>query len=58
MPIYELICTKCDHEQEVICSYSERKNQKCEKCGKKKMISKISLHNFLGTTEGKGRYYG
>ena len=55
MPLYELICTKCDHEQEVICSYSERKNQKCEKCGKKKMISKISLHNFLGTTEGKGR---
>ena len=54
MPMYDLKCPKCGHEQTTVCSFAERKNQKCEKCGKKPMTVKITAHLYLNG-EGKGR---
>ena len=35
MPIYELKCPKCDKVYEILCSYDDKKKQKCKKCKKK-----------------------
>jgi putative FmdB family regulatory protein len=55
MPIYEYVCTNCNHEIEAIQSFSEKPLLKCEKCKKNSLEKKISnVSGFL--FKGSGFY--
>jgi putative FmdB family regulatory protein len=32
MPLYDLKCPKCGHQEELVCPMDERNKQVCEKC--------------------------
>lgn len=70
MPLCDLRCEKCGHEEEVFLKFHEKHKEKCNSCGKKSVIRLISggVHAFVTnvTTVGqlaeknrkaKGRYY-
>lgn len=53
MPIYEYICTACNHEFEKIQKFSDEPIRECEKCGGK-VEKKISQSSFA--LKGTGWY--
>jgi len=46
MPLYEYICTACDHHFEEMQKFSDKPIRKCPVCGKNKVEKKISLAGF------------
>jgi len=54
MPIYEYVCTDCDHSMEAIQKMSDAPLTDCPKCGKAALRKKISSSSFR--LEGEGWY--
>lgn len=52
MPLYEYQCQACGHEFEELQSFSDKAVTKCPKCGKNKVIKKISMTAFHLKGEG------
>ncbi len=45
MPIFEFICSKCQHQFEVLVSNSEKYNVHCPDCGANDVQQKLSIFN-------------
>lgn len=45
MPIYEYKCVKCDKVYEIWCSFNDKNDFSCDKCGGK-LEKIVSLTNF------------
>lgn len=54
MPLYEYLCTACDHHFEEMQKFSDKPIRKCPACGKNKVEKKISLAGFQ--LKGAGWY--
>lgn len=54
MPLYEYICTACEHEFDEIQKFSDKPIRKCPECGKLKVEKKVSLSGFQ--LKGSGWY--
>lgn len=54
MPLYEYICTACNHHFEEVQKFSDKPIRKCPACGKNKAEKKISLAGFQ--LKGTGWY--
>lgn len=50
MPSYDLRCEECNHSFSVFCSISAKDQQKCPKCGSKKISQRFTSVNI-----GSGR---
>lgn len=46
MPLYEYLCSACQHEFELIQKFGDSPVRKCPSCGKSKAKKKISLAGF------------
>lgn len=55
MPAYDMECTKCNHIQEVVCSYEQRAKKKCNKC-KGKLKALIRPPNVVIKPKDKATY--
>ena len=54
MPFYEYVCQACGDETEELQSINEAPLTKCEACGKKKLVKKVSAAGFR--LSGSGWY--
>ena len=54
MPLYEYVCKNCNHEFEVLQSFSDDPIKVCESCGKEEVVKKISRTTF--SLKGGGWY--
>ena len=54
MPIYEYICTECDHAHEILQKLSDNPLQDCPACGQTSLKKKISAPSFR--LSGSGWY--
>lgn len=54
MPLYEYICTACQHSFEEMQKFSDAPIRKCPKCGKSKVTKQVSLSGFQ--LKGSGWY--
>lgn len=54
MPIYEYVCTKCEHSLEAIQKMSDDPLKDCPECGKDALQKKISAAGFR--LKGSGWY--
>ena len=46
MPIYEYVCKKCGHQQEVLHKVDEKPRLACEECGAKPLSRQVSAAGF------------
>jgi putative FmdB family regulatory protein len=54
-PIYEYVCTKCNHELEAIQKFTDEPLVKCPKCKKKSLEKQMSTGGMF-ILKGEGFY--
>ena len=54
MPIYELVCPECGHEENKLCSWKERQEATCSACGSKGLTHKYTSIGVIGSKSSSG----
>lgn len=52
MPIYELVCKTCGHEENLLCSWEKRQEAVCSQCGSDGLTQKYTSIGIIGSKSG------